>query len=196
MARHADAPRPARRSTSIPQPGFGTSSLYNLITYGSEAGGTSPSSWPPTRPARASPAGTVSATGYYYHDYNVALVDSGSRRLAAQRHAGPGGRLNQWASTAGGTWGTTCNWTRNFAAGGRRHGPLQRQPGHVRRHRLRRGEPAPWRPSPSPMRRPAIPWAPAAAANSLIIDDTASGGTGSIAVAAGTQYIQAPRATQ
>ena len=28
--------------------------------------------------------------------------------------------------------------------------------------------------------------------NSLIIDDTASGGTGSIAVLAGTHYIQAP----
>ena len=153
------APRPMRRFTSIPWL-VSASSVYNLVTYGSEAGGTS-FVLAANTPGTSISAGAVSSTGYYYQDYNVALSDSGSV-LQLSATLAPLADRNQWAISNGGTWTPTSNWSRGFTPG----------PGNTAYFggKLQSsdtidfgGATRPWRPSCSTIIRPDIPWAPAAA---------------------------------
>ncbi len=183
----------ASASTPIyvnPLPGFGGSGAYNLISYGSKATGDSFVLASNTAGTSVL-SGTISATGYYYYNYNVGLNDTGSVLQLTASLVAPAFQ-DQWASATGGTWGTTSNWTRAFAPGlgntavfGDNLASSDIVDFGGVNHTVA-----------------AVSFSNATASytlggsggtNSLIINNVGgTGGTGSIAVAAGFQFISAP----
>ena len=61
-------------------------------------------------------SGTLSSTGYYYYNYNLALNDTGSVLQLTASLVAPA-LQDQWSPATGGTWGTASNWTRTFVPG-------------------------------------------------------------------------------
>ena len=121
-------------------PGFGASSVYNLITYASETSAT-PFVLANNTAGTSISAGTVSATGYYYRDYDVALIDNGTSALQLSADLGPGGRSQPMGPDDRRHVDADKQLDPRLHAGRRRHGPLRRQPGRVRYDRFRRSEP-------------------------------------------------------
>ncbi len=183
----------ASASTPIyvnPLPGFGGSSTYNLISYGSKAAGDSFVLASNTA-GTSIVSGTLSSTGYYYYNYNLALNDTGSVLQLTASLVAPA-LQDQWSPATGGTWGTASNWTRTFVPG---PGTTAIFGGNLAssdvidfggvNHTVA-----------------AVSFSNALASyslgasggtNTLIIDNTGgSGGTGSVAAAAGFHFINAP----